>query len=320
VPAVEIWGLVKRFHDTTALDGLDLLVPAGTVCAILGPNGAGKTTTIRILATLLRPEEGTARVLGHDVVREADAVRRRISLTGQFAALDEDLTGAENLTLLGRLLGLSRASARNRAAELLDAFGLREAMHRSVRTYSGGMRRRVDLAASMIVTPELLFLDEPTTGLDPHSRSQIWDVVRAVVARGTTVLLTTQYLDEADQLADRIAVVDHGKLIADGTPHSLKASVGAGTLEVRVGDPGERARAADLIAATLAVPVHLGADPGALAAGIGDMDRVADALDALWRAQIRLTSFAVGQPRLDEVFLALTGHAVEDPSQKEQAA
>lgn len=320
VPAVETWGLVKRFADTTALDGLDLLVPAGTVCAILGPNGAGKTTTIRILATLLRPEEGTVRVLGHDVVREADAVRRRISLTGQFAALDGDLTGPENLILLGRLLGLSRASARTRAAELLDAFGLREVAHRAVRTYSGGMRRRVDLAASMIITPELLFLDEPTTGLDPHSRSQIWDVVRSVVARGTTVLLTTQYLDEADQLADQIAVVDHGKLIAEGTPHSLKASVGTGTLEVRLGDPGERARAADLLAATLAVPVRLGADPGAIAAGVGDMDRVADALEALQRAQIRLASFAVGQPRLDEVFLALTGHAVEDPSQKENAA
>ncbi|MGZ6575131.1 MAG: ATP-binding cassette domain-containing protein [Solirubrobacteraceae bacterium] len=320
VPAVDVSGLVKRFGDTTALDGLDLLVPAGTVCAILGPNGAGKTTAIRILATLLRPEEGTARVLGHDVVREADTVRRRVSLTGQFAALDEDLTGAENLTLLARLLGLSRAGARARAAELLDAFDLSDAAHRPVRTYSGGMRRRVDLAASMIVTPELLFLDEPTTGLDPHSRSQIWDVVRAVVARGTTVLLTTQHLDEADQLADRIAVVNHGKLIAEGTPHSLKASVGAGSLEVRVADPGERAQAADLIAATLAVPVRLGAEPGALAAGIGDMDRVADALEALQRAQIRLASFAVGQPRLDEVFLALTDHAVEDPSQKEEAA
>jgi ABC-2 type transport system ATP-binding protein len=320
VPAVEIRGLVKRFDDTTALDGLELLVPAGTVCAILGPNGAGKTTTIRILATLLQPDEGTARVLGHDVVREADAVRRRISQTGQFAALDEDLTGAENLTLLGRLLGLSRASARNRAAELLDAFGLREAAHRPVRTYSGGMRRRADLAASMIVTPDLLFLDEPTTGLDPRSRSQIWDVVRAVVARGTTVLLTTQYLDEADHLADQIAVVDHGRLIAEGTPHSLKASVGAGILEVRVGDPGERARAAELIAATLAVPVRLGVDPGVLAAGIGDMARAADALNALQRAQIRLESFAVGQPRLDEVFLTLTAHAVEDPSQKEKAA
>ncbi|HEX5193862.1 MAG TPA: ATP-binding cassette domain-containing protein [Solirubrobacteraceae bacterium] len=319
-PAVEVEGLVKRFDHTTALDGLDLRVPAGTVCAILGPNGAGKTTTIRILATLLRPEEGTARVLGHDVVREADAVRRSISLTGQFAAVDEDLTGAENLTVLGRLLGLSRRSARNRAAELLAAFDLDESAHRPVRTYSGGMRRRVDLAASMIITPELLFLDEPTTGLDPHSRSRIWNVVRAVVARGTTVLLTTQYLDEADQLADRIAVIDHGKLIAAGTTHSLKASVGASRLEVRVEDPDERARAADLIAATLSVPVRLGADPAALAAGVADVDRVADALQALLRAQIRLASFAVGQPRLDEVFLALTGHPVEDPTEKEKVA
>lgn len=302
------------------MDGLNLVVPAGSVYGILGPNGAGKTTTIRILATLLRPDGGSARVLGHDVVREADAVRRRICLTGQFAALDEDLTGAENLVVLSRLLGLSRARAKKRAAELLDAFGLGDAGHRRVSTYSGGMRRRVDLAASLIVTPDLLFLDEPTTGLDPRSRSQIWTVVRAVAAEGTTVLLSTQYLDEADQLADRIALVDHGRVIAEGTPSSLKASVGAGVLEVRVLDAEERSRAAKLVAAVLAVPVRLAADPAALSAAVGEMDRAVELLIQLRGAGIPLASFAIGQPRLDEVFLTLTGRPVDDTTLEEEAA
>ena len=216
--AVEASGLAKVFNETHAVDGVDLAVRTGTVYGLLGPNGAGKTTTLRMLATLLRPDGGTARVLGHDVLDEADAVRSRVSLTGQFASVDEDLTGRENLVLLGRLLGYSRAEAKARADELLHAFGLTEAASRRVRTYSGGMRRRLDIGASIVITPDLLFLDEPTTGLDPRSRNQVWAIVRTLAAGGTTVLLTTQYLDEADQLADRIAVIDQGKVIAEGTP------------------------------------------------------------------------------------------------------
>jgi len=226
--AVDARGLAKRFRDTPALAGLDLTVPARSVYAILGPNGSGKTTLIRILATVLRPDAGSAAVLGHDVVREAAAIRRRIALTGQFAALDEHLTGRENLYLLARLRGLSRAAAGARAGELLTTFGLDEAAGRTVKTYSGGMRRRVDVAASLIVPPDLLFLDEPTTGLDPHSRREVWDIVRDLDA---TVLLTTQYLEEADQLAERIAVMDRGRVIAEGTPDELKASAGRPRLE-----------------------------------------------------------------------------------------
>jgi ABC-2 type transport system ATP-binding protein len=224
--AVEASGLVKTFGNTRAVDRVDLAVPAGSVYGVLGPNGAGKTTIIRMLATLLRPDAGSVRVLGHDIVREADAVRGRVALTGQYASVDEDLTGRENLVLLARLLGHARAQAKARAGELLEAFGLAEAADRLVKTYSGGMRRRLDIAASIVVTPELLFLDEPTTGLDPRSRNQVWELVRALAATGTTVLLTTQYLEEADQLADRIAVIDRGSLIAEGTPGQLKASVG----------------------------------------------------------------------------------------------
>ena len=221
--AIEATGLVKTFGETRAVDGVDLAVAPGSVYGVLGPNGAGKTTTIRMLATLLRPDAGTARVLGHDVVEEADAVRGLVSLTGQLASVDEDLTGRENLIMMARLLGFPRADAKARARDLLDAFGLAEAAGRLVKTYSGGMRRRLDLAASIVVTPQLMFLDEPTTGLDPRSRNQMWDTIRALAAAGTTVLLTTQYLDEADQLADRIAVIDSGKVIAEGTPGQLKS-------------------------------------------------------------------------------------------------
>src|SRR5262245_36035536 len=230
--AIETTDLTKVFGTTRAVDGVNLSVRKGTVYGFLGPNGAGKTTTIRMLATLLRPDGGTARVFGHDVVREADAVRGRVSLTGQFASVDEDLTGLENLVLQARLLGYSHAQAKARAGELLDAFGLAEAAGRQVKTYSGGMGRRLDVASSIVVTPDLLFLDEPTTGLDPRSRNQVWDIIRALVSSGTTVLLTTQYLDEVDQLADRIAVIDHGKVIAEGTSGELKASVGGGALHV----------------------------------------------------------------------------------------
>jgi ABC-2 type transport system ATP-binding protein len=307
-PAVETSGLVKAFGTTRAVDGVDLAVPTGSVYGVLGPNGAGKTTTIRILATLLRPDAGTARVFGHDVVAEADEVRRRVSLTGQYAAVDNDLTGRENLVLLARLLGFSRRQARNRAGELLDAFGLAEAADRLVTTYSGGMRRRLDITASLIVTPELLVLDEPTTGLDPHSRNQVWDIVRALVADGTTVLLTTQHLEEADRLADRIAVIDHGKVIAEGTPGQLKASVGAGAVQVRLREPDQRVHAERVLAQALGVPVHPASEPAALSARVADPDRVATALAELARAGVAVTDFALGQPSLDEVFLALTGH------------
>ena len=252
--AVEASGLVKTFGETRAVDGVDLAVRRGTVYGLLGPNGAGKTTTIRMLATLLRPDAGTARVFGHDVVRGADEVRSRVSLTGQFASVDEDLTGLENLVLIARLLGYSRKQAKVRASELLDAFGLADAADRQVKNYSGGMQRRLDIAASIVITPDLMFLDEPTAGLDPRSRHQVWEIVRALVAGGTTVLLTTQYLDEADQLADRIAVVDHGRVIAEGTSGELKASVGSGALHVRLRDPEDRSRAEQVLSQALGVP------------------------------------------------------------------
>jgi ABC-2 type transport system ATP-binding protein len=260
---------------------------------------------------LLRPDGGRARVFGHDVVREADAVRSKVSLTGQFASIDDDLTGVENLVLLARLLGYPGRQARHRAAELLDAFDLAEAAGRLVKTYSGGMRRRLDLAASLVVSPDLLFLDEPTTGLDPRSRSQVWETVRALVGRGTTVLLTTQYLDEADQLADRIAVVDHGQVIAEGTPGELKASVGSGVLHVRLLRPELRHQAERVLIETLGTAVQLGTDPAALSARVDDVERVAYGLQALSGAGVEVTSFALGQPSLDEAFLALTGRTVE---------
>src|SRR5687768_16907241 len=252
--AIGAEALVRRFGDNTAVDGVDLAVRPGSVYGVLGPNGAGKTTTIRMLATLLRPDAGRARVLGHDVVTEADAVRSRVSLTGQFASVDEELTGHENLVLIGRLLGFGRLDARERAGELLDAFGLADAADRIVSQYSGGMRRRLDIAASIVVTPDLLFLDEPTTGLDPRSRNQVWDIVRGLVAGGTTVLLCTQYLEEADQLCDRIAIIDHGHVIAEGTPAELKAQVGAGSFRVRLTEPRERAEAQRLLSLVVEAP------------------------------------------------------------------
>jgi ABC-2 type transport system ATP-binding protein len=305
-------GLVRRFGDNVAVDGVDLRVAPGEIYGFLGPNGAGKTTTIRMLATLLRPDSGTARVFGHDVVREADAVRGRVSLTGQFASVDEDLTGLENLVLIARLLGHSRAHSKARASELLDAFGLSEASSRQVKKYSGGMRRRLDIAASIVVTPDLIFLDEPTAGLDPRSRNQVWEIVRALAAGGTTVLLTTQYLDEADRLADRIAVIDHGRVIAEGTPGELKASVGSGALRVRLRDPEGRPEAERVLSRALGVPVRLETDPAALTARVSDAERVAHALAELARSGVAVTEFALGQPSLDEVFLALTGRPAEE--------
>jgi ABC-2 type transport system ATP-binding protein len=319
-PAVETSGLVKRFGATRAVDGVDLRVPTGSVYGLLGPNGAGKTTIIRMLATLLRPDAGSARVFGHDVVAQADAVRGRIALTGQYAAVDDDLTGRENLVLLGRLLGHRRPAARERAAQLLDAFGLAEAADRLVKTYSGGMRRRLDITASLIVSPELLVLDEPTTGLDPRSRNQVWAIVRALVADGTTVLLTTQHLEEADQLADRIAVIDRGKVIAEGTPGQLKASVGAGALRVRLPDQAQRARAERVLAKALGVPVQLERDAAALSARVTDPDRVVGALAELAGDGIAVAELSLAQPSLDEVFLALTGRPTRPETTEEDAA
>ena len=310
--AIDASGLVKHFGDVRAVDGVDLAVRRGSVYGVLGPNGAGKTTTIRMLATLLAPDAGSARVLGHDVVREADAVRRLVSLTGQMASVDEDLTGRENLVLLGWLLGLKRAAAKARAAELLEAFGLADAAGRLVKNYSGGMRRRLDIAASIVVTPELMFLDEPTTGLDPRSRNQVWDIIRALRAEGTTILLSTQYLDEADQLADGIAVIDHGRVIAEGTPGQLKASVGSGALRVRLLDPEQRPEAEEILARELGA-VHLEPDPATLSSACANADRGAEAVAALVRAGIPLADFSLDQPSLDEVFLTLTGHPAEEP-------
>lgn len=325
--AIETQDLTKVFGKTRAVDAVNLTVHTGAVYGFLGPNGAGKTTMIRMLATLLRPDDGTARVFGHDVVHETDAVRRRVSLTGQFASVDEDLNGLENLMLLGRLLGYSRAQARARANELLDAFDLVETAHRQVKKFSGGMRRKLDIAASLVVTPDLLFLDEPTTGLDPHSRKQVWEIIRASVANGTTVLLTTQYLDEADQLASRIAVIDHGKIIAEGTNGQLKSSVGSGAVHVRLFDPAQRPEAERVLLQALGVSVRLESDPATLSAQVAASptahetgERVALALAELSRSGIAVTDFAFGQPSLDEVFLALTGHPAQDHGNSKEEA
>jgi ABC-2 type transport system ATP-binding protein len=315
--AIDAEGLVKHFGRTKAVDGVDLRVRAGSVYGVLGPNGAGKTTTVRLLATLLDADAGRATVLGHDLAREADAVRSRISLTGQFASVDEDLTGRENLILLAKLLGFRGGAAKRRADELLGAFELEEAANRQIKTFSGGMRRRLDIAASLVITPDLLFLDEPTTGLDPRSRNQVWDMVRALTADGTTVLLTTQYLEEADQLAERIAVIDHGKVIAEGTSAELKASVGSGVLHVRLARAADRERAAALLGARFGAAPHLEAEPASLSVKVPGTEGVPEILAELPRADIALEGFSLGQPSLDEVFFALTGHAAEEPPEEE---
>ncbi|HEY5927862.1 MAG TPA: ATP-binding cassette domain-containing protein [Kofleriaceae bacterium] len=324
--AIETIGLAKSFGTTRALAGVDLAIRKGTVYGLLGPNGAGKTTIIRILATLLRPTDGTARVLGHDVVRDAAQVRRKVSLTGQYASVDEDLNGDENLVLVGRLLGLTWRAARDRAGELLEAFGLADAGGRQVRTYSGGMRRRVDIAASLVVIPEVLFLDEPTTGLDPRSRNQVWELVRRIAAEGTTVLLTTQYLDEADRLAERMAVIDHGKVIAEGTSRDLKSSIGANTLRVRLANAEQRPRALELVERVLGDGVlrtqpREGAsqEDGALevTARVENPAQAAKVLTAFGEDGVDVAHFAVGDPSLDEVFLALTGRPTAEDTARE---
>lgn len=309
--AVLAHGLVKKFGDNTAVDGVDLSIPRGGIYGVLGPNGAGKTTVIRMLATLLRPDAGEARVLGHDVFAESKTVREKIALTGQFASLDEDLTGIENLILLGRLLGFEKKAARSRGMDLLRAFGLADAAERQVKKYSGGMRRRLDIAGSLIITPELMFLDEPTTGIDPRSRNQVWDIIRTLVAGGTTVLLTTQYLEEADQLADRIAVIDHGRVIAEGTPGQLKSQVGAGALKVRVVESAQREEAAGVLERTLGGDVVREKDAAALTVRLEEGANASPALIALEESSIAVETFSYGQPSLDEVFLALTGQPAE---------
>ena len=310
--AIEAAGLTKRFGSTQALAGIDLAVPTGTVLGVLGPNGAGKTTAVRILATLLRADTGTARVAGHDVVREAEQVRQQIGLTGQYASVDEDLTGLENLVLIGQLLDLSTRDARSRARELLDWFGLAEAAGRPAKTYSGGMRRRLDLAASLVGRPAVIFLDEPTTGLDPAKREDMWDVIRTLVADGSTVLLTTQYLDEADALADRITVIDHGRVIAHDTPDGLKRFVGGQTLRVRPTDPARLDEVRAILAEVAGGRSAAGADPqsparGVLSVPVAGDEALTAAVARLGAAGIGVTELSLHLPSLDEVFFTLTG-------------
>lgn len=317
--AIDIDGLTKLFGGTPAVNGISLKVKTGRVYGLLGPNGAGKTTTVRMLSTLLQPDRGHAQVLGLDLYRHAAQIRQRISLTGQFASVDEDLTGYENLRLLAMLLGFKGKAGRQRADDLLGAFDLAEAAGKQVKHYSGGMRRRLDIASSLIVPPELLFLDEPTTGLDPRSRNQVWDIVRALTAAGTTVMLTTQYLEEADQLADRIAVIDHGRVIAEGTSSDLKQMVGSGVLRLRLQRPEDRPRAQEWLTRALEASVTMEAEPATLSAQFSDTHRATEALAGLTRAGIPLAGFSMDQPSLDEVFLALTGHPSEPDTNKDAA-
>lgn len=312
-PAVHAEGLVKMFGTNRAVDGVDLLVPAGTVYGVLGPNGAGKTTTINMLATLLRPDGGSARVFGHDVVRDAQIVRRLIGVTGQFASVDETLSATENLIIFARLLGLGRSAARAKSEDLLERFGLTEAARRPLKKFSGGMRRRLDLAASLIAQPPLIFLDEPTTGLDPRTRGQMWDTIRELVASGSTVLLTTQYLDEADQLADRIAVIDHGRVVAEGTSDELKSSVGTASLQLRLADPDDTDRALDAIRRILGVTGTRSPEAARITAPLTTAERVADLLILLREERIPLLEMSVQKPTLDEVFLTITGHGTTSP-------
>ena len=309
--AVEADGLVKVFGANRAVDGVDLRVATGTVYGVLGPNGAGKTTTISMLATLLKPDAGRARIFGRDVEREPQVVRQLIGVTGQYASVDETLSATENLLLFSRLLGLSRAEAKRKAGELLEEFGLTDAAKRPLKQFSGGMRRRLDLAASLIAQPPLIFLDEPTTGLDPRTRAQMWDTIRRLVSTGSTVLLTTQYLDEADQLADRIAVIDRGRVVAEGTGDDLKASIGQSSLQLRLVDPRDLADAQVAIERVLGAAPTVSPEAGRLTAPMQDADRVTDLLVTLRDAGIHLAELSVQKPTLDEVFLTLTGHSVE---------
>lgn len=306
--AVEARGLVKRFGETTALDGVDLTVRPGSVLGVLGPNGAGKTTAVRILATLLRHDEGSARVGGYDVTRDAHRVRQLIGLTGQYASVDEELTGHHNITMIARLLGMPRGRAKQRASELLAEFDLSEAGKRPLSTYSGGMRRRLDLAASLVNRPSIIFLDEPTTGLDPVKRSEMWDSIRYLVASGSTVLLTTQYLEEADQLADEIMVFDKGAVVAQGGPAELKRRSGNQTLDVRLTDVDRIAEAAGLLLDVVGRTPTNDVEEGLLSVAVSDGDVMPAVVRRLDEAGIKVAELALRLPSLDDVFLALTGH------------
>jgi ABC-2 type transport system ATP-binding protein len=317
--AIEAEGLVKHYGKTKALDGLDLTVPQGTVYGLLGPNGAGKTTCVRVLATLLRADAGQARVLGHDVTAEAAAVRRTIGLTGQYAALDEYLTGRSNLIMIGQLSRLTAKAARRRADELLEQFDLTEAAGRAVKTYSGGMRRRLDLAGSLIGHPAVLFLDEPTTGLDPSARALVWDFIRQLVADGTTLLLTTQYLEEADQLAARIAVIDGGRVIAEGTPSQLKSSIGGQRLLITLAEGSDASAAADALRPFATGPVSRSNGDQSLELPVSATDGLAtEVVRALDGAGIKVNDIAVRGASLDDVFLTLTGRMAEETPEREK--
>ena len=311
-PAILAEGLIKRFGKTVALDGLDLEVQAGTILGLLGPNGAGKTTAVRIFTTLLKPDGGRAQVAGLDVVRDAHVLRSRIGLAGQYAAVDALLTGRENLVMVGRLYRLSRARASERADELLERFDLVEAADRIAKTYSGGMRRRLDLASSMVVAPPVMFLDEPTTGLDPRSRLDVWSLIGELVAGGTTMLLTTQYLEEADRLAEQIAVIDHGRTIASGTPAELKRQVGGERIELRIARGAPLEGASEILARHVEGPVRVDEDERVVsAAAENGARRLADIVREMDTAGIGLDDLAVRRPTLDDVFLTLTGHGAE---------
>ena len=321
-PAISARGMVKTFGELKAVDGIDLVVPRGMIFAILGPNGAGKTTLMRMLATLSRPDAGSATVMGHDLLAAPHEVRASIAMTGQFASLDEDLTGRENLVLLARLWGFRGRAAKARADDLLAAFGLSDAATKQVKNYSGGMRRRLDIAASLIVTPGVLFLDEPTTGLDPNARKDVWKMIRGLADSGVTILLTTQYLEEADQLAARIAVIDHGRKIAEGTSRELKAATGSGFLHVALADPSRLDEASAILERRLGHSVQRSAEGAELSVLGGTAREANEALAELIAGGIELSDFSMGQPSLEEVFFALTGQNPASPAepQKEQAA
>ena len=311
IPAISVKGLVKCFGDVRALDGVDLEVATGSVLGLLGPNGAGKTTAVRVLTTLIKPDAGSVTVNGLDAVKDEAALREHIGLAGQYAAVDENLTGAENLTMVGRLYGMRRSDAKARALELLKRFDLEDAANRPAKTYSGGMRRRLDLADALVAKPSILFLDEPTTGLDPRSRIALWEMIEDLVAEGTTVLLTTQYLDEADRLADRIAVIDEGRVVADGTSDELKDRVGGERLEVRLNDADQVDRAIELLA-PLTNDEPFTEDDMIKLTVERRQGAIADAVQTLNAADIGVEDIGLRRPTLDEVFLTLTGHALEN--------
>ncbi|MDO5498310.1 MAG: ATP-binding cassette domain-containing protein [Propionibacteriaceae bacterium] len=313
---IEATGLVKRYGAVTALDGVDLSVEQGTILGVLGPNGAGKTTAVRILSTLLRPDQGTLRVGGFDALREPVAVRSLIGLTGQYASVDEELTGHENIELIGQLLDLTARESRNRAGELIERFDLVDAAKRPVKTYSGGMRRRIDLACSLVGRPQVLYLDEPTTGLDPRSRAQVWEIVRGLADERTTVLLTTQYLEEADELADRISVIDSGRVVAEGTPQELKRTTGSQTLHVRAGDPADVERVTRVLSDLGAQPA-VEADGVSIAAPTDDPILLAALVRRLDQEGIQTDELALRLPSLDDVFFSLTGRPLPDTTLEE---